>query len=203
MFIHIGLPKTATKSLQSMFAQHPHIDYINHYAFNTATKLLVSDANCIYSQENISLLSDDVFIRFRKQFGDVTILMFVRDQVDILPSLYVQDGSFYLESQHDHEWNEWLDLVLTTENRVRRMLEYQKRIDVIAKLFPLQVYFYEDLRDRPEETIAELAKNTNILPDLAVAIFKTIWLNRTSDKPKMNIKQAQQVREVFGVYPWC
>jgi len=198
MFIHIGVPKTGTKSLQEMFRLHPGIEYLNCRAFNRAFAEITCGDSCIYSQENISLLPNSHFEDIRRNFDGVEIIMFTRDPVSILPSLYARDGSFYLKINRHFTWPEWLDLVLTIDNPVRRMLHYGRRIEAIRKYFTVHVFRYEDLSLHHDRLITDLAKVLGIDAGLAVQIMRGLWLNKSGTKPVMTEAQRDRIREEFG-----
>ncbi|MCK5018149.1 MAG: hypothetical protein KAS32_13920 [Candidatus Peribacteraceae bacterium] len=140
--IHVGLHKTGTSWLQ-------------YEVFPRISKQIIS--NELFSGRPFRLTIDDIIDtneRFhyaeilRKTFGDVKILVGLREKDSLVASLYSQ----YLKGGGAVNFDIWKDTQLN-----RKYLDYDSYTAYLKKLFSdVKVYWYEEMNENKKLFIEEL-----------------------------------------------
>lgn len=204
--IHVGLPKTATTTLQrAVFACHPGLRYLgrpypdaqlaaimdavmgeNGEDYDGARQRAALDAYTasVLADERPILLSDErltdsrfvdqalIAERLRALFGPARIIVTVRNQLDLLKSLYVYRMAATNRFYRDME--EWLAEEERAEpGRLVGLLRYDRLVDLYAGLFGsanVHVLLTEQLAADPEAFFARLCPILGIDAGVAAAL---------------------------------
>ena len=134
MIIHVGLHKTGTTFLQrEVFSKMDNV----YSTESLSGEPYFGFGNAYWNRE---LLAKGM----REYFGDVKIIVGVRNKEDWVKSVYRQVivSRWYFKSYDYWRKNDFEDI----------MLDFEGYIDLLKSLFSeVYVYHYEDLQERPEE----------------------------------------------------
>ncbi|MBN2348490.1 MAG: sulfotransferase [Bacteroidales bacterium] len=186
--IHIGFPKTASRWFQRQFL--PYVENITIISKKEIFRTIFNDQNFIPDYESIKsqftnysgklILSDHGFVgtnhslgirnyltrehtyRLKKIFPNAKIILFIRNQPDIIASTYLQyirEGGTYTLSKfiRSERFRKLNDLIFF----YYPYFEYHKLIEFYEELYPPEnifVYLFEDFCINPKVFISNLSK---------------------------------------------
>lgn len=155
--IHIGLPKTGTSALQSLF--FPNIKGFKYYDGNTKVVMLPDDVNIIYSYETLSgryervqdvAYGETILKRVKKLYPDAKIIVGRREVDSLIRSLYNQ----YVKRGGVVSYAVWYRDILERDVLMFKMEEF---IAMIQGLFcDVFVYDFEDLKTNFHRVVCQI-----------------------------------------------
>ncbi|MBW2617534.1 MAG: sulfotransferase domain-containing protein [Deltaproteobacteria bacterium] len=236
MYIHIGLPKSASTFLQmTLFCKHPEVHYAGIYYDRPEGGLLTTaiasfeqiefakflsnydlqPVKDIPQDKKISLISQEGFVigdkvvvaeRLKQLFGDAKIIIILRNQPEIIESMYFQHLLGVPAKWPMCTFEEYLETLLSQYyrsypgmrgkfkshqnarggwNHFSCFIDYCDIIKVYSQYFGREnigTFFFEELRSAPEGFITKLCDFCTIDSD------KGLFLVRSSPpiKPRMS-----------------
>lgn len=196
IYIHVGYQKSASSHLQEKcFKKHPDINYINVenpgklsqyiYAtsfnnFNFPYAYQLRDSEIIPYMDNgkTNILADERFTscwispyivadRLYNLFPEAKILVIIRNQIDILRSLYdMHPYSYFAKKKHWLNFKDWLNDSL--ENHDKSFLNgiyYNNIISYYGQLFGkenINIFLFEELISLSKVTTQALSQTLRI-----------------------------------------
>lgn len=196
IIIHIGYQKSASSHLQEkFFKKHPNINYINvehpgqlseylystysnNFNLNYAKQLRDQEIFPYLDKHKKNILADERFTacwispylvadRLYALFPDAKILVIIRNQFNILRSLYdMHPYSYFTQNKRWINFRNWLNNNL--ENHDKSFLEgiyYNKILSYYEKLFGrenINLYLFEELVSLNEKTTLYLSQFLNV-----------------------------------------
>lgn len=208
--IHIGYPKTATTWFQRSF--YPFVRNFNlvdrefikqefifkHALIHEEKKLEVSENNQILCEEMIigsiqnggihGLLTEKVAIRLKKAVSNPEIILFIRNQPELIQSSYLQ----YLRTGGNFSLSRFLfpKRKLNLVNQLTQFdfsfFEFDKLFEFYQSVFgeeKVHIFLYEELRENPQDFVNHFARKFNFDIELKQIDFSL----RKSSFPKLFI----------------
>ncbi len=189
--IHIGYPKTATTWFQKYFypnmknisiVSRNKIDYLifnkNSFTFNGQEvkkeiynehkkRIVLCEERIVVDRRNCGILLVEKAQRLKKIFPDGKIVVFIRNQLDMLASQYSQ----HLKSGGNYSINRYLfdsDINMAKQNFFVQY-EYNYIIEKYKELFGSNnvcVFLFEDFQNDPQGFLLEYIKRLNLETDI-------------------------------------
>lgn len=185
--IHIGFSKTATTWFQEFyFPKVKNVHYINKrntnkFLFDNEPydESLSNENRFLFSSEGISgpvgysVLNEDQWKlnaqRIAKLFPNAEIVVFIRNQIDMISSIYSQylrNGGNYSASKYFFSANNYFK---------KSFLEYHYLIDHYIQTFgKIHIFSYEDFANEPYRFIQEFERRVGLESDMDYNLLKTI-----------------------------
>ena len=187
VYVHIGYPKTATtwfqkklfpfienieyvdkKIIRRLFIQPDSLDFnssaIRQYFEETYSRdILLSLENFIGGTNNPHLNKfkrKEHALRLQEVFPEAQILLFIRNQIDIIASSYNQ----YIKDGGTYGINKYINSNAAEESNYNSFLsfyDYQKTIKLYKDLFHyknMSIYLFEAFRDNPVKFVENFCK---------------------------------------------
>ena len=198
IYLHIGYPKTATSWFQEKF--FPLVQNIRSIDRKTIQRFFLEpgafefdeiitkkyfsfdvDENILFSEELLlgrlrpggvkGFVTKEVANRLKAVFPEATIILFIRNQIDILASAYLQ----YVRSGGNYNIQKFLfpvDFEIGRSNKLVLLgldyFLYHYVISYYKQLFGkehVHVYLYEEFRDNPASFVKVFAQRYNFVYD--------------------------------------
>lgn len=155
---------------------------------------------------------EEVPFRLKQAFPNASILIILRNQVNLIESYYweLKQKSYLSSDSKKYSFEDWMDLELQNLNRsFLRSLNYNETIKVYQQLFGTQnVYCFlmEDLKYAPELFSEKLSKILNIDSKTTFQLLNSPSKNLSKNKKyynekllKWNFAHLEQIKEIFGI----
>lgn len=214
--IHIGYPKTATTWFQNVF--FPNIIGINYIDKRTVNKTIVNSNISDFEEENILkklkietqyqiILSSETIIgtinegwkkganlfensiKLKKLFPEATIIIFLRNQVELIASAYIQ----YIKNGGNYS----IDKYLNSESLFSfEHLEFETAINQYINLFRddnIHIYFYEDFTSNKLLFLEQFKQRYNLDINL-----ETLNMNEVNSRIKSNFILLKRISNCFS-----
>ncbi len=182
---HIGYHKTATTWFQKNF--YPFIDNINYVEREKIKDFFYFKKNIDFSSENTLVFCDEelsgnihnnglseflsIYVANKiSKFKNPKIILFLRNQYDIIISSYLQyikEGGTYSIDKYIHHKD--FDKSFRSPLFSLDHFDYQKRISFYTDLLGVDnvyIYLYEDFVEDPKKFIEKFIKDHNFLIDI-------------------------------------
>jgi hypothetical protein len=236
IYIHVGLGRTATTWLQELIFSHNininylgktldnypkwliELHYFDNYFFQKNLKRIKKEIKSLFKANKINLLSSEAFTRvggethnqaerIRETFGNVRIILILRNPIDIIMSFYkfnVGDGKFLLNLEECFDWSLTPFVLYKRKPIYLPDYFYNNTIDIYHTLFGADntcILKYEDMVGKTDYFFNQLGSFMNVDFDMKIINEKkTINVNASPDKSQIVSTQARNFLNYLEKY---
>ncbi len=209
--IHIGYPKTATTWFQKNF--YPFVEDINFIKRKDVLENLIHPNSFNFNKDNIKgyfnsnnriIICEEIILgsnmltvkkralRLKAAFPDAKIVIFIREQADIIASKYYQ----YIKGGGNYNIDKFVSNFFANITLPKfAKYEYDKVIKLYYHLFRKEnvyVFLYEDFLSNNIEFIKTFQERFNLIFNI-----NNIDLTKKNEKYRKNIMRIAQLTNVF------
>lgn len=189
IYIHLGLPKTATTFLQkNVFRYSKDLHYVTKIPFSSETKkksiLISNEAISGSPQAGKTVERRNKIVKTLSQmYPEAGIIIGIRNKQKWIQSLYKQ----YIKQGGIKKFDDWYDEIFD-----QRHLDFDGYLSLLESLFPkIYVYQLEDFKKDNEKEIKDLCD----FLDIAVPDYDTEPMNVSLDEN--NIENIRKMNHMF------